>query len=89
MTTHTLIELGGGLVLGIIALVSFFVSLKTRAKMSRQLLMPFSCHLVLWSFFAFLFFSGAILYLFLGAIAVIYIPSILWILSLPKDDHVA
>jgi hypothetical protein len=92
MTTHTWIEVGGGLVLGILAVHSFFKMRAMRAQMTRQLLFPFIGQLVSWLIVGGFFStsSGDLLSVcYFTAVAVIYIPPIIWILRLPKDDHVA
>ena len=92
MATHTLIEVGGGLVLRILAVHSFFKMRAMRGQMTRQLLFPFLGQLVAWLIFGGFFSSssgGLLAVFYFTAVAAIYIPPIIWILRLPKDDHVA
>jgi hypothetical protein len=89
MTTHTWIEIGGGLVLGIIALIAFFKLRAMRGKLTRQSLFLFVGQLVAWTLFGILFFSGLLAFFYFAAVAAIYVPIIAWILKLPKNEHVA
>jgi len=92
MTTHTLIEVGGGLVLGIFSRAFILQMRAMRGQMTRQLLFPFLGQLVAWLIFGGFFSSspaGCSLFFYFTAVAAIYIPPIIWILRLPKDDHVA
>ena len=89
MTTHTWILVGLAVVLAFIVAASFFGFRSQRAKLSRQLILPFISHIVIWSFFALMFFDGMIRILFLAAIVGIYAPSFYWILKTPHDDHAA
>ena len=60
-----------------------------RSKLTRQSL-PFCVgQLVTWSLFGVFFFSGVLSVMYFVTVAVIYVPMIIWIVRLPKDDHVA
>jgi len=92
MTANTWIELGGGFALGVLAVHSFFKMRAMRSQMTRQLLFPFLGQLVSWLIIGGFFSSssgGLLSTFYFTAVAAIYIPPIIWILRLPKDDHVA
>jgi hypothetical protein len=97
MTTHTWIEFGGGSIVLLIALIpSFKIRAMHRAmqsQLTRQLrtrmLIVYVSHIVIWTIVGLSFMSGVVSVFYFAAVAVIYIPTIVWILRLPKDDHVA
>ena len=60
-----------------------------RGSLTRQSLPVFIIQLVMWSLFGVFFFSGVLSVMYFATIAVIFIPTIIWILKLPKDEHVA
>ena len=79
----------GGLVMASIALTGFFGMCKMRSKLTRQSL-PFCVgQFVMWMLPLVFFFRGVPALLYFGTVAVIYVPMIIWIVRLPKDDHVA
>jgi hypothetical protein len=87
MITQTWIHVGLGVVLALIVATSYFGFRAQRAKLSRQLIWPFIAHVVMWSFFALMFFDGMIRVSFLAAIFLIYAPSFYWILKTPHDGR--
>ena len=89
MTTQTWIQLGGGVVLGIIALFGFFKMRAMRGQLTRASLFPFATQVAIWTMFGGFFFSGVLSVCYFAAIAAIFIPPIIWILRLPKDDPAA
>ena len=89
MTTLTWIYIVGGLVMAAIALTGFLGMRKMRSQFTRQSLPFCVAQLVSWAFIGILFFSGVLSVIYFATIAVIYVPMIVWILRLPKDDHVA
>jgi hypothetical protein len=78
-----------GLVMGTIALTAFFGMRKMRGSLTRQALPVFIFQLVMWSLFGVFFFSGVLSVMYFATVAVIFIPTIVRILRLPKDNHVA
>ena len=89
MTTLTWIYIVAGLVMGTIALASFWGMRKMRSKLTCQSLFLFVGQFVTWTVFGIFFFSGILSVIYFATVAVIFIPTIVWILRLPKDDHVA
>ena len=89
MTTLAWIYTVAGLGMGTIALTAFFGMRKMRGSLTRQSLPVFIIQLVMWSLFGVFFFSGVLSVMYFATIAVIFIPTIIWILKLPKDEHVA
>jgi len=89
MTTLTWIYIVAALVMGAIALTSFLGMRKLHSKLTRQALPVFIFQLVVWSLFGAFFFSGVISVIYFVTVAVIFIPTIVAIVRLPKDDHVA
>jgi hypothetical protein len=89
MTTYAWILVGLAAVLTFIVAVSFFGFRSQRAKLSRQLILPFISHIVMWGFVASMFFDGMIRFFYLAAIVGIYAPSFYWILKTPHDDRAA
>ena len=87
MTTR--IYIVTGLLMGTVALAAFWGMRKMRGSLTRQALPVFIIQLVMWSLFGVFFFSGVLSVMYFATIAVIFIPTIVWILRLPKDDHVA
>ncbi len=89
MTTLAWIHAVAGLVMGTIALAGFLGMRKMRSKFTRQSL-PFCLgQLVSWTLIGVFLFSGFLSVMYYATIAVIYVPTIVWILRLPKDDYVA
>ncbi len=88
MTTLTWIYIVAGLAMGTIALTSFFGMRKMRSKLTRQSLFVFVGQFVTSMLFGIFFFSGVLSVIYFATVAVIFIPIIVWILRLPKDDHV-
>jgi len=88
MTTLTWIYIVAGLLMGTIALTLFLTTRATRRRLPRSLLPFYVSQLVIWSFFGVMFFSGVLLLMFLATISIINVSPIIWILRLPKDDHV-
>ena len=75
--------------MGIIALIGFFGLRAKRSQLTRQSL-PFCVgQFVTWMIPMFFFFRGVLGLFYFITVAVIYIPTIIYILKLPKDDHVA
>jgi len=61
---------------------------KIRDKLTRQSL-PFCVgQLMSWLLVGVFFFSGILSVMYFVPVAVIYVPMFVWILRLPKDDHV-
>ena len=89
MTTLTWIYIGAGLAMATIALTSFLGMRKMREKLTRQSLPMFVSQCVIWALFGVFPFSGVLSVIYLATVAVIFVPTIVWILRLPKDDHVA
>ena len=89
MTTHAWIITVAGLLMGTVALTTFFVMRKMRGSLTRQALPVFIIQLVAWSLFGIFFSSGVLLVFHFTTVAVIFLPTIIYILKLPKDDHVA
>jgi hypothetical protein len=89
MTTLAWIHTVAGLVMGTIALTAFFGMRKMRGSLTRQSLPVFIFQLVIWSLFGVFFFSGVLSVMYFATIAVVFVPTIVWILRLPKDNHVA
>jgi hypothetical protein len=97
MTTQTWIEFGGGFIVLLIALIpSFKIRAMHRAmqsQLTRQLrtrmLIVYVSHIVIWTIVGVSFMSGVVSFFYFAAIAVIYIPTIIWIIKSPADDHVA
>jgi len=89
MTTHTWIYIGAGLAMGTVALTSLFRLRKMREKLTRQSLPMFLGLCVSWALFGVFTFSGVLSIIYFATIAVIHVPTIVWLLKLPKDDHVA
>jgi len=89
MTTLTWIYLVGGLIMASIALTGFLGMRKMRGKLTRQSL-PFCVgQLVTWTLIGVFLFSGVLSVMYFATLAAIYIPMIIWMVRLPKDDHVA
>jgi hypothetical protein len=88
MTKLTWIYIVAGLVMGTIALASFLEMRKMRGLLTRQSLFLFVGQFVNSTVFGIFVFSGIVLVLYLATTAVIWIPTIVRILNLPKDDHV-
>ena len=72
-----------------IGLTGFFGMRKMRDKQTRQSLPFCVSQLVSWTIIGVFFFSGVWSVMYFVTIAAIYIPMIVWILRLPKDDHAA
>jgi O-antigen ligase len=60
----------------------------TRQLRSRMLIGYFS-GVVIWTLFGLFTMSGILSLLYFATIAVIFIPTIIYVLKLPMDDHVA
>ncbi|MGH7953606.1 MAG: hypothetical protein ACREFE_17050 [Limisphaerales bacterium] len=89
MTTLTWIYVVAGFVMAAIALTAFLGIRKMRSKLTRQSLFVFVGQFVMGTIFGGFFFHGVLSVIYFATVAVIYIPTIVWILRLPKDDHVA
>jgi len=89
MKTLTWIYVGAGLAMGTIALTSFFGMRKMREKLTRQSLPILVSQCVIFALFGVFFFSDVLSVMYFATVAVIFVPNIVWILRLPKDDHVA
>lgn len=89
MTTQAWIYTVAGLVMGTVAVTAFFVLRKMRGSLTRQALPVFIIQLVMWSLFGVFLFSGVLSVMYFATVAVIFIPTIIRILRLPKDNHVA
>ena len=87
MTTR--IYIVTGLLMGTVALTAFWGMRKMRGSLTRQALPVFIIQLVMWSVFGVFLSSGVLSVMYFATIAVIFIPTIVRILRLPKDDHVA
>ncbi len=86
MTTQTWIQVVGGLALGSIALLSFLKLRAMRSQLTRESLFTFIAQFVLWTVFGLFFFQGVLFIFYFATVAAIYVPTIIWILRLPKDD---
>jgi hypothetical protein len=89
MTTLTWIYVVGGVVMSIIALIGFFGLRAKRAELTRKSLPFFVGGCVSSMIPMFFFFRGVVALFYFIVVAVIYIPIIVHLLKLPKDDHVA
>lgn len=89
MTTLAWIYTVAGLAMGTIALTGFLGMRKLRSKLTRQSLPFCVAQLVTWTLFGVFFFSGVLSVMYFVTVAAIYVPMIIWIVRLPKDDHVA
>ncbi len=89
MTTLTWIYIVGGFALGSIALIGFFGLRAKRSQLTRQSLPFFVGGFVSSMIPMFLFFRGVFACFYFVTIAVIHIPTIVYLLKLPKDDHMA
>jgi hypothetical protein len=89
MTTLTWIYVVGGVVMSILALIGFFAMRKMRNELTRQSLPLCVGQFVTWMIPLVFFFRGVVGLFYFITVAVIYIPSIIYILKLPKDDRVA
>jgi hypothetical protein len=89
MTTLAWIYIVAGLVMGTIALTGHFGMGNLRAKLTRKSLPFCIAQLVTWALFGVFFFSGVLSVMYFVTVAVIYVPMIVRIVRLPKDDHVA
>jgi hypothetical protein len=91
------IELGGGLVMGLIALGSHIGLRKLRRQLPRtqttstrrSTLLVYTFHLVIWSIFGLTSFRDLLSLFFFATLAVIYLPLILQVWRTPIDDHAA
>jgi hypothetical protein len=88
MTTFAITNTVAGLIIGIIALAGCFGMWKMRSKWTRKSLPAFVGQLALWTLIGVFLFSGVLLVIYYAAVAVIYVPIIVWILRLPKDQSV-
>ena len=82
----TTLYLVAGLLMGAIALTALLGMRKMCGNLTRQSLPLYVAQLLSWLFFGILFFSGVILFMFLATLSIIFIPQIIWILRLQKDD---
>jgi hypothetical protein len=85
----TWIYIVGGLVMSIIALVGFFGLRAKRSELTRESLPFFIGGFVSSLIPIFLFFRGVFALFYFITVAVIHIPTIVSLLKLPKDDHMA
>ena len=88
MTPLTWVYIGSGFVLGIIALIGFFGLRAKRSQLTRQHWPLFVGQFVLWMIPMVFFFRGVLALFYFITVAVIYIPTIVYILKLPKDDQI-
>ena len=89
MNKYTLIEIGLFLLLGIYTVSHFMKMWAMRSKLARQLMFPLVGQLVGWTLFGGFLFSGLSAVLYFAFIAAIFVPTIIYILRLPRNDHVA
>jgi membrane-associated HD superfamily phosphohydrolase len=89
MTTQSWIYVVAGLVVATIAMIHFLTARKTRSKLTRQSL-PFCIgQLVISLLIGVFFFSEVLSVMYFVIVALIYVPMVVWIVRLPKHDHMA
>ena len=92
MTTLTWIHVVAGLIMGTLALIHFTTMRRRRQTLTRQSLSGCIWQLLVWMPFVFFFAAYSdwvISFMFFATLVAIYLPDIVWILKLPKDDHAA
>ena len=89
MTTNTWIEVGCVLFVGAIVLASLPELRKMRSKLARQSLPKIVSQCVIWTLLGKFIVSDVLSVMYFATVGVIFVPTIIWILRLPKDDHVA
>ena len=92
MTTLTWIYVSAGLGMGTVALLHFFTMRRRRHTLTRRSLSSCISQLLIWTPFGVIFALDSdwvISVMFFATLAAIFLPDIIWILKLPKDDHVA
>ena len=92
MTTLTWIYVSAGLVMGALSLIHFKTTRRWRHTLTRRSLSSRISELLIWTPFGVIFALDSdwvISVMLFATFAAIFLPDIIWILKLPKDDHVA